>query len=125
VSYKNSNGDRKRHRTDSLLPGYNLGALSDFCWWILPFHKLNIPRIAELAWKFRHPATGYTDKIDILQLGFADVPRVRCCLTAVVANISLVYLNWITKVTKLFSRFATGITHMNFVSHDFLPFQSQ
>ena len=55
----------------------NFGDLGDSRWGILPFHKLDIPRIAELAWKFCHPAAGYTDKIDILQLGFADVPRVR------------------------------------------------
>jgi hypothetical protein len=35
-------------------------------WRILPFDKLNIPRIAELAWKLRYPATSNTDKIDLL-----------------------------------------------------------
>ena len=74
---KKSNGARKRLRMGSLLSGHNLGVLSDSSWWILPFHKFNIPRIAELAWKFRHSAAGYTDKIEILQFGFADVSRVR------------------------------------------------
>lgn len=55
----------------------NFGDLGDSRWGILPFHKLDITRIAELAWKFRHPAAGYTDKIDILELGLAYVTWVR------------------------------------------------
>jgi hypothetical protein len=40
--------------------------LSDLGWGILPFHKLYIPRIAELTWEFCHPTAGYANKIDIL-----------------------------------------------------------
>jgi hypothetical protein len=47
------------------------------CGGILFFHKLDVPRIAELTWKFSYSATGNTDKIDILQLGLADVTWVR------------------------------------------------
>lgn len=55
----------------------NFGDLGDSRWRILPFHKLDIPRIAELAWELCHPATTYTDKIDILELGLAYVTWVR------------------------------------------------
>ena len=37
--------------------------LSDLRWWVLSFHELYIPRIAELTWKLCHPPTGYANKI--------------------------------------------------------------
>jgi hypothetical protein len=40
--------------------------LGDPGWRILPFHKLDIPWVAELAWKLCNPAAGNTDKIDLL-----------------------------------------------------------
>jgi hypothetical protein len=40
--------------------------LSYLRWGILPFHKLYIPRIAELTWEFCHPTASYTNKIYIL-----------------------------------------------------------
>jgi hypothetical protein len=40
--------------------------LSDPGWGILPFHKLDIPRIAELTWEFCHPTAGYANKIYVL-----------------------------------------------------------
>ena len=74
-SGKNNNGSRGRHWGAHCYPK-NFGDLGDSCWGILPFHKLDIPRIAKLARKFCYSATGNTDKIDILELGLADMTRV-------------------------------------------------
>lgn len=47
------------------------------------------------------------------------------CLPTVITNVGLPNLDGIAKVTELFSRLTAGLTHVNFFSHDFLPFQFQ
>jgi hypothetical protein len=88
------------------------------------FHKFYIPRIAELAWEFCYPTAAYANKIDILELGLANVSWVRGCLATMVADVSFIYLYWIAQVTELFCCLTTGFAHVNFLSHNFLPFQS-
>jgi hypothetical protein len=98
--------------------------LSDPGWRILPFHKLYIPRIAELTWEFCHPTASYANKIYILQFGLAYMSWVRGCLATMIADVGFIYIYWIAQVTKLFRCLAAGLAHVNFFSHDFLPSQS-
>jgi hypothetical protein len=100
-------------------------SLGDPGWRILPLHKLDIPWIAELTREFCHPTTGYANKVDILEFGLAYMSWVRRCLTTMVADIGFIYLYWIAQVTELLRSLATGLAHVNFVSHDFLPLQSR
>jgi hypothetical protein len=51
------------------------------------------------------------------------MPGVCGCLPTVITNVGLLNLDWIAKVTELFSRLTAGLTHVNFFSHDFHPFQ--
>jgi len=99
-------------------------SLGDPGWGILPLHKLYIPWIAELTWKFSHPAAGYANKIDLLKLGLAYMSRVCRCLATMVADVSFAYLYRIAQVAELFRCLAAGLTHVNFFSHNFLPSQS-
>ena len=86
--------------------------------------KLNPVKVPHDFWfsLYDDPTAGDANEIDMLQLGFADVPRVLARRTAVITNMNVRHFHRITQVTDPFFYLSATFAYMQFTVHNEPPF---